>query len=79
MFELGDHAESVSCLAIQFFDDIELVLILERGKEQRYLATIDYTALRDEMTALPAHVLKAGWTMEDVADHQDLSHIQVSS
>jgi hypothetical protein len=49
---LGDEADQVRCFALQFFDDDELVLVLENAEKRRYLATIDYQSLRKDMVDL---------------------------
>ena len=69
-FSPGDSLGMVSYLAIQFFDDEELVLILEHwdaatSMPQRYLATLRYAAIQESMTALPGGHLGENWRLSD--------------
>ena len=70
-FSASDSSVMVSCLAIQFFDDEEIVLVLEdqgaaSSSPQRYLATINYAAIQESMTALPGGHLGHGWRLSDL-------------
>lgn len=48
-FQLHSDEESAICLATQFFDDEELVLLLEETKSgQRYLVTVRYADMIDD-------------------------------
>lgn len=51
-YVFSDEAPTKSCLAIQFFDDEELVVLLEdtdNGERKRYIATIKYTEDKEDM------------------------------
>ncbi|WVW86265.1 hypothetical protein I302_108307 [Kwoniella bestiolae CBS 10118] len=67
-FRDSDGEEDVSsrCLAIQFFDDEEIVLLME-SENGRYLVTLRYADLVDEMFELPAQ--EGGWGLRDVIGH----------
>lgn len=52
--QLHSEEESATCLAIQFFDDEELVLLLEETESgQRYLVTVRYADLLEDMSIVP--------------------------
>ncbi|OXG13990.1 hypothetical protein C366_04983 [Cryptococcus neoformans Tu401-1] len=56
-FQLHSDEESAICLAIQFFDDEELVLLLEETKSgQRYLVTARYADLLEDMSVVPEDI-----------------------
>ncbi|WWD19682.1 hypothetical protein CI109_104144 [Kwoniella shandongensis] len=63
-FSLSDEDGSAVSLALQFFDDEELVLLLESGSD-RYLVTVRYGDLLDEMTSVPPE-LGDGWKLDDL-------------
>lgn len=56
-FQLHSDEESAICLAIKFFDDEELVLLLEETKSgQRYLVTARYADLLEDMSVVPEDI-----------------------
>ncbi|KAK8853269.1 hypothetical protein IAR55_003972 [Kwoniella newhampshirensis] len=63
-FALSDEDGSASCLALQFFDDEELVLLLELG-DTRFLVTVRYADLFSEMTMVP-YELGENWKLDDL-------------
>ncbi|TYJ53254.1 hypothetical protein B9479_006122 [Cryptococcus floricola] len=53
-FNLAPSSSPVSCLALQFFDDEELVLLLDdQSEDQKHLVTVRYSDL-DGMNSIPA-------------------------
>nr|XP_018260797.1 uncharacterized protein I303_06513 [Kwoniella dejecticola CBS 10117]OBR82955.1 hypothetical protein I303_06513 [Kwoniella dejecticola CBS 10117] len=64
-FALGDAEQSSTCLAVQIFDDEEVVLLLE-SEDGRYLCTIRYADLLEggHLSELPD--LPREWTWEEV-------------
>lgn len=55
--QLFSEEESAKCLAIQFFDDEELVLLLEENESgQRYLVTVRYADLLEDMSVVPEDI-----------------------
>ncbi|KIR81389.1 hypothetical protein I306_01624 [Cryptococcus gattii EJB2] len=55
--QLSSEEESAKCLAIQFFDDEELVLLLEENESgQRYLVTVRYADLLEDMSVVPEDI-----------------------
>jgi hypothetical protein len=49
-----------TCLALQFFDDEELVLLLQSDSKERYLITVDYSALNESLIPLGPGDLAVG-------------------
>ena len=55
-FTLSTAEHRAECVAVDFFDDVELAVILETGpaeQRQLYLATVEYAELGDTMSYLP--------------------------
>ncbi|WWC91790.1 uncharacterized protein L201_006737 [Kwoniella dendrophila CBS 6074] len=61
-FILSDPDQNSTCLSIQFFDDEEIVLLLE-FENGRYMVTLRYIDLLEGMFELPQEKL---WTMQDI-------------
>ncbi|WVQ84661.1 hypothetical protein IAT38_006816 [Cryptococcus sp. DSM 104549] len=63
---LSDADDSTTCLALQFFDDEELVLLLEEARaQQRYLVTVRYTDILDSMGTVPEGM---EWTYRELVE-----------
>ena len=76
-FSLAVESTRVLCLAIQFFDDVELAMVLETSSHQRYVNTIEYATVKEEMAAIPLDQYKEDWTMADIAHSLAQQNIQV--
>ena len=54
-------------------------MMLESSDHQRYLYTIEYTAVEEEMSAVSLDQLKENWTMGDIVHLLAGQNIQVCS
>ncbi|RXK35659.1 hypothetical protein M231_07089 [Tremella mesenterica] len=74
-FRMSDTEQRLSCLALDFFDDTELVLLLANrgGESQRYLATMEYPGLEESLAPVPP-----GRTLSDLTNlHLDPTALAV--
>lgn len=61
---LSIESLGATCEAVEFFDELELTLVLNVDGE-RYLATVSYQDYQEDMTAVTRN-LSNGWTVDDL-------------
>ena len=76
LFTLDNLGVAGHCLAIQFFDEIELVLVFVI-QERRYVCTVKYADSAESFDSFPIEALGTRWTMADLATRM-ADEVQVS-